>query len=195
MFACNYHPFSWSFHLSPFVLHQIIPSCCSPGCTLQLSACLEAFSCCFSPFFSPGWLLPFSIPFQAWFWLCFLPGPALWLGSCTLGCTRSPIAVLPGHCPKPSAAKPRLPAAPSQARGASGAASPPCQGLPTLLLLLQGRRAPSPPPHALCFPGPDALFSAADAAGVGKITMMQRAWARPGDAGLPLPRAVFPLQH
>lgn len=38
--VCNYRPFSRSFHLSPFVLHQIIPSRRSPGSSHKLPACL-----------------------------------------------------------------------------------------------------------------------------------------------------------
>lgn len=50
------------------------------------------------------------------------------------------------------------------------------------------RGSPATSPHPLCFPGPDALFSAADAAGAGKGMALRGARARPGDAGF-----FFPL--
>lgn len=96
--------------LSPFVLHQIIPSHRSPGCTPQLPGSF------FFVFGGGGWLF-FSI-LLTWMTIAFLhPIPGTVLAVCTagarslaaiphpgLGWAPSPIAILPGYCPNPNVA-------------------------------------------------------------------------------------------
>lgn len=184
-------PSPHSCHLSPFVLHQIIPSCLSPGCTPQLFACLAAFSCCFSPFFLTWMAIAFLHPIPGMVLAVFAAGASSLAGILHpgLGCIRSPIAIFPVYCPKPDGAPLQspgswqLPAKLGDPRGAAAPPHPP-HAMVSLYCFCCWREDSTTSPHLLCFSGPDALFSAADAAGVGKITVVvERAQAHPGDAG------------
>lgn len=181
-------PSPHSCHLSPFVLHQIIPSCLSPGCTPRLFACLAAFACRFSPFFLTWMAIAFLHPIPGMVLAVFTTGASSLAGILHPGpgCTRSPIAICPVYFPNPDGA-------PLQSPGSwqllaklgepRGAAAPPVPWSPCTAFAVGGGD-PTTSPHLLCFSGPDALFSAADAAGVGKITVVvERARAHPGDAG------------